>query len=135
MKNGVHETTEYLELFLRNLLLDEKNELHNRAMHISGKFALSSKVNIEAPKSDIGVPKADIEDKLTCLEGDVLSKTKEHVVKLYNKYGLNQVFGRSMVENITGLKSTRASELIKMMLDNDIIEPVHGQGKGKYRFK
>ena len=27
MKNGVHETTEYLELFLRNLLLDEKNEL------------------------------------------------------------------------------------------------------------
>lgn len=30
MKNGVHETTEYLELFLRNLLLDEKNELHNR---------------------------------------------------------------------------------------------------------
>ena len=135
LKNGVHETTEYLELFLRNLLLDEKNELHNRAMHISGKFALSSKVNIEAPKSDIGVPKADIEDKLTCLEGDVLSKTKEHVVKLYNKYGLNQVFGRSMVENITGLKSTRASELIKMMLDNDIIEPVHGQGKGKYRFK
>ena len=29
LKNGVHETTEYLELFLRNLLLDEKNELHN----------------------------------------------------------------------------------------------------------
>ena len=23
-------TTEYLEMFLRNLLLDEKNELHNR---------------------------------------------------------------------------------------------------------
>ena len=39
LKNGVHETTEYLELFLRNLLLDEKNELHNRTMHISGRFA------------------------------------------------------------------------------------------------
>ena len=38
LKNGVHETTEYLELFLRNLLLDEKNELHNRSMHISGMF-------------------------------------------------------------------------------------------------
>lgn len=36
LKNGIHETTEYLELFLRNLLLDEKNELHNRTMHISG---------------------------------------------------------------------------------------------------
>ena len=36
LKNGVYETTEYLELFLRNLLLDETNELHNRTMHISG---------------------------------------------------------------------------------------------------
>jgi fido (protein-threonine AMPylation protein) len=42
LKNGVHETTEYLEVFLRNLLLDEKNELHNRAMHISGTFAQSA---------------------------------------------------------------------------------------------
>jgi len=36
--SGVHETTEYLELFLRNLLLNENNELHNRSMHISGTF-------------------------------------------------------------------------------------------------
>lgn len=34
LKNGVHETTEYLELFLRNLLLDEKNELHSRALQL-----------------------------------------------------------------------------------------------------
>ncbi|MCM1498496.1 MAG: Fic family protein [Clostridium sp.] len=43
LKNGVYETTEYLELFLRNLLLDERNELHTRAMHISGQF---EKVNM-----------------------------------------------------------------------------------------
>ena len=35
LPKGVHETTEYLEAFLRNLLLDEKNELHNRNLHIS----------------------------------------------------------------------------------------------------
>ncbi len=28
----------YLELFLRNLLMNEKNELHNRDMHVSGKL-------------------------------------------------------------------------------------------------
>lgn len=38
LKNGVHATTEFLERFLRNLLLDEQNELHNRSMHISGVF-------------------------------------------------------------------------------------------------
>ncbi len=36
LKKGVHETTEYLELFLRNLLLGEDNELKNRNLHISG---------------------------------------------------------------------------------------------------
>lgn len=34
LKNGVFATTEFLELFLRNLLLDEENMLQNRAMHI-----------------------------------------------------------------------------------------------------
>ena len=35
LRNGVYETTEFLELFLRNLLLDEKNPLQSREMHIS----------------------------------------------------------------------------------------------------
>lgn len=34
LRHGIHETTEYLELFLKNLLLDEKNELSNRKLHI-----------------------------------------------------------------------------------------------------
>ena len=49
LKNGIHETTEFLELFLRNLLLGEKNELHNRTMHISGAFQSVDK------EKDIGV--------------------------------------------------------------------------------
>lgn len=128
LKNGVHETTEYLELFLRNLLLDEKNELHNRSMHIRYKFA-------DYEKADIETPKADIENKLAKLQGEVLSKTKNHILVLYKEYGIDKVFGRTMVEQVTGLKSSRASELIKEMLDNGIIEPVQGHGKGKYRFK
>lgn len=36
IQKGVHETTEYLELFLKNLLLGEKNELKNRDLHING---------------------------------------------------------------------------------------------------
>ena len=35
LPNGIHETTEYLEVFLRNLLLSEQNALHNRDLHIS----------------------------------------------------------------------------------------------------
>jgi len=35
LKRGIYETTEYLELFLRNMLLGEKNELLSRKLHIN----------------------------------------------------------------------------------------------------
>lgn len=35
LKKDVHETTEFLEFFLRNLLLGENNELKNRYLHIN----------------------------------------------------------------------------------------------------
>ncbi len=38
LKNGIHETTEHLETFLRNLLLNENHPLHNRTLHISEAF-------------------------------------------------------------------------------------------------
>lgn len=34
---NIRETTEYLELFLRNLLLEETNELKNRYLHVRWK--------------------------------------------------------------------------------------------------
>ena len=36
--DGLKPSEEYLELFLRNLLLNEEHPLHNRALHISGTF-------------------------------------------------------------------------------------------------
>ena len=72
LKNGIHETTEFLELFLRNLLLNENHPLHNRRLHVSGTFKESEKPDIETVKVDI---------------------------------------------------------------EKNIIEPVYGHGKGKYRFK
>lgn len=51
LQKGIHETTEYLEVFLRNLLLNEKNELHNRNLHISGL--------LNEEKVDIGNVKVD----------------------------------------------------------------------------
>ena len=41
-----------LEVFLRNLFLNEKNELHNRNLHISGLLN-DTKVDIQDKKVDI----------------------------------------------------------------------------------
>jgi len=132
LRNGVHETTEYLELFLRNLLLDEKNELHNRSMHISGMF---EEADIESAKADIENQKADIRNRLLSFSDMISEKTIDHALELFSKCGKKEYFGRTIVEDITGLKSTRASELIKLLVDSEIIVPVTGHGKGKYRFQ
>ena len=52
IKAGIYETTEFLEKFLRNLLLDEKNELHNREMHVRGNFLLCHDDPINDPIND-----------------------------------------------------------------------------------
>ena len=139
LRNSVHETTEYLELFLRNLLLDEKNELHNRSMHISGMFEEadieSAKADIESAEADIENQKADIRDRLLSFSDMISEKTIDHALELFSKCGKKEYFGRTIVEDITGLKSTRASELIKLLVDSEIIVPVTGHGKGKYRFQ
>ena len=139
LKNGVHETTEYLELFLRNLLLDEKNELHNRSMHISGMVEKadieSSKANIEDAEADIETQKADIRNRLLSFSDVISEKTIHYALELFSKCGKEEYFGRTIVADITGLKSTRASELIKLLVDSEVIVPVTGHGKGKYRFQ
>ena len=49
--------TEYLELFLWNLLLGEKNELRNRTMHINGKFFVAKKRILYLEKRTLGPKK------------------------------------------------------------------------------
>ena len=127
LKNGIHETTEFLELFLRNLLLNESNPLHNRTLHISGAFKETEKPDIEAKKPDIEKIKADIEESFQ-------PKTASNILKLREAFPGQTVFGRSDVMKVIDIKSSRASDLLKEMAEHGIIEPVSGHGKGKYRF-
>ena len=126
-KIGIHETTEYLELFLRNLLLNEENELHNRVMHISGKFVFPPKANDESIKANIRKP---LEKMIPGLS----DKTMDHILRIYEAYGTEDMFGRKDIMLLTGLKATRASEVIKLLISAEVIETVKGHGKGKYCF-
>lgn len=92
LKNGIHETTEYLERFLRNLLLNEQHELFNRSMHISGRFEMESEkkddpindlINdpikrslreeqiLEIIRNDPGMPRCKMAERLSCSDSTV----------------------------------------------------------------
>ena len=128
LKNGIHETTEFLELFLRNLLLDETHPLHNRTLHISGMFREIRKPDIETEKPDIKDIKPDIETEFQ-------PKTASHILKIREAFPDQMIFGRSNVMEVIDIKPSRASELLKEMAEKGVIEPVSGHGKGKYRFR
>ena len=141
LQKGIHETTEYLEAFLRNLLLNEKNELHNRNLHISGllneeKVDIGdAKVDIENKKVDIQDNKVDIESVFSEKGSDFSEKTMVHIHRLFEKFGFDEVFGRSAAMEVLELKASGASKLLSNLVQADIIEPVSGYGKGKYKFK
>ena len=134
LQKGIHETTEYLEVFLRNLLLNEKNELHNRNLNISGLWN-GKKVDIGEEKVDIQDVKVDIERVLSEKCNDFSVRTTIHIHRLFEKFGFEEVFGRSAVMELLELKSSGASKLLSNLVQADIIEPVSGHGKGKYKFK
>ena len=98
---------------------DDNKLLKNRELHINWI------------KEDRETLISNGDDKLE----NFLDKNKEYIKKLYNKFNLDSVFGRKEVMEVTKLKTSRASEIIKEMLVHQIIEKVEGHGKGKYKFR
>lgn len=132
LKNNVHSTTEYLELFLENLLLNENHKLSNQSMHIGN--IPHKKVDIDNTKVDIQTEKVDIENICKCKISNISAKSLQHILKLYDKYDNTQYFGRSDIIEIINIKPAMASRLINLLLTNQIIKPIQGKGKGKYQF-
>lgn len=116
----------HLAVFLRNLLLNEKNKLHNRHLHISRL--------LKAEKVDIQNEKVDIESVLSQKAKDFSGKTINHIRSMFEKFGYEEIFGRSAVASLLKLQTSSASKLIAKLVQAGIIGPVSGCGKGKYRF-
>ena len=95
--------------------MNEKNELHNRNLHISGL--------LNEEKVDIQDGKVDIESVLSQKGSDFSVKTTIHIHRLFEKFGFDEVFGRSAVMELLELKGSGASKLLSNLVQADIIEP------------
>lgn len=92
-----------MERFLKNLLLNEKNELHNRDLHI-GRLLNGEKVDIEKQK-------VDIQSVLPKKENDFSVKTTIHMHNLLEKFGYDEVFDRSTVMEKESINSKKSRSL------------------------
>ena len=68
-------------------------------------------------------------------DNEFSEKTMVHIHTLFEEFGFDGVFGRSAVMKLLELKSSGASKFLSKLVQADIIEPVYGYGKGKYKFK
>ncbi len=109
IKEGIYETTEFLELFLKNLLLGEKNELHNRAMHISAKLLLGHDDPINDPIN------------LTEREKKIISLIKEKAD--YTR--------KDMAERL-GCSDSTIKRCLQNMVDKGVLKRVGSNKKGEW---
>lgn len=124
-----YDFSEEKKFSYKNLNMDQI--IHHLAVFVSRLW----QIHIFAEgKADIGEEKADIAIKIANIDEAINSKTRSNILALYQHCGKETFFGRTVVESVTGLKSARASEVLQLLLRNNIIEKVQGHGKGKYRF-
>ena len=132
LKENIHETTSYLEIFIRNLLLNENNELKNRYLHINNLFYRENTA-IDNKNTAIEIKNMAIEDLIANIKFNI--QTKTNISKLYKNVGKTDIFGRSDVSEICGISYSAAGSLIAKMKKNNLIKEVKGHGKGKYKFR
>ena len=112
IKEGIYETTEFLELFLKNLLLGEKNELHNREMHISGKFLLGHDDPINDPIN------------LTEKEAQVINLIKEK----------SDLTRKDMAQRL-GCSDSTIKRCLQSLVDKGVLKRIGSNKKGEWIIK
>ena len=107
---------------------NEKPSIGSQKPSIGGE-----ELHIGTEELHIGMEKLHIESALMKL--DITQPTKENILKLIQRFGTVEIFGRSEVCKATGLQERAASYLIGTMLRHRLLDTVKGHGKGKYRFR
>lgn len=118
LKNDVHDTTVYLERFIRNLLLGENNELKNRYLHINHLFEGNAEIKAEI---NAGI---NAEIKISEKQKKIILMLKE------NPYcTIKEISDKLEVNHSTVERN------IKKLRENGIVERVGARKDGKWIVK
>ena len=117
IKDGVYETTEFLEKFLRNLLLGEKNELHNREMHITQKYLLGHSNPMNDPIND------PMNDQIK------LNEREQQIVNLLRG---EPTLTRSGMAKYLGCSDSTIKRSLQSMVEKGVIKRIGSNKKGEW---
>ena len=121
LKENIHETTLYLEKFIRNLLLNESNELKNRYLHIQNNFEEKETENVGANSENVGVN-----------VGVKLNKTQKKIVDLIRN---NPSITIEEMAKFASVETRTIERNIKTLKQKEIIERVGADKNGHWLTK
>ncbi len=131
LKENVHETTAYLEKFIRNLLLNESNELKNRYLHIKNIFEEKEEETVGVNNKNVGV-----NDKTVGVNnknvGVKLNKTQRKMVEL-----LKDNPNRTIEEmaKYAGVEPRTVERNMKALKEKNVIDRVGADKNGHWIVK
>jgi fido (protein-threonine AMPylation protein) len=118
LKENIHETTIYLEKFIRNLLLNESNELKNRYLHIQNIFEENETENVGVNNEDVGVN-----------VGVNLNKTQRKIVELIRN---NPSITIEEMAKFADVATRTIERNIKKLKEREIIDRVGADKNGQW---
>lgn len=102
--------------------------LYNLNYHVP----IAEKVAVDGDKVAVDGEKAAFERHLSEMAAN--SPTKDKARQLFYSYGYGGVFGRAEIMQMFGMASSSTGKFLTKLRNLHFIEPVSGQGKGKYKF-
>lgn len=132
IKKGIYETTEYLERFLRNLLLNETNELHNREMHVSGLFEVKSEGDLINDPINEPINKA-INDPINKPTKDsIKNRPDEREQRILGLMRSDPGITRAKMAEILGCSESTVKRAIQVMVSKQMIHRIGSNKKGEW---
>ncbi|MCD8078500.1 MAG: putative DNA binding domain-containing protein [Lachnospiraceae bacterium] len=110
-----------------------KTARSNKKQSVSDDQAASSENNLPGEVREASVFDEEQLLRKKLRETHYTKKTRENIVFLYHALA-NEVFGRSDIVATLGLSESAARDLLKKMRQSNLVSPVTGYGKGRYRF-
>lgn len=119
LKNGIHATTKYLEMFFSNLLMGTDYELKNRYMHVD---YVPGQADTEFQSINLKVPKVQI-DTLKCALEEMV------VIRLISE---NPMITQKELAVATGKSISTIKRIIGSLQEKGYIRRVKGKRYGKW---
>ena len=141
--SGMRNLYKYTKLYSNAEPILSEGDVFEMRIPLKKSDVEAQKSDIETKKSDIEAQKSDIRNnKLTleqllneCGKRSYNMTVTKNMITIHSTIAVDQIFGESDVVKILGCSRSTASDLMKRLKDANLVVPIQGKGKGKYRLK